>query len=289
MTLPVSPPASLSFSQVNTELELSSTATITINNTLVRTLAGQTTPASQISFSQLSGKSYIFSLTISSNQTNLNLRTYAIANGWTGTGTLLQVTINGGVYLLANSTGTPALTVSGSFPAGVRLINNGYILGYGGAGGNGGPGSPTAGDAGASGGTGLSISSAISITNNGTVAGGGGGGGGGGGRNAGDWYGGGGGGGGATYGAGGTPGAGSGPGTGRAHAGAAGTLSAGGAGGTADVGGGGGAGGGWGAAGTAGSPSDQRGGGSGGSAGNYVVGNSNVTWVATGTRLGGAS
>ena len=288
MTLPVSPPASLSFSQVNTELELSPTATITLNNTLVRTLAGQTTPASQISFSQLSGASYIFSLAISSNQTNLDLRTYALANGWS-TSQLLQVTINGGVYLLANVTSTPALTVSGSFPSGVRLINNGYILGYGGAGGNGGSGSPQTGFNGAAGGTGLSISSTISITNNGTVAGGGGGGGGGGGRNAGDFYGGGGGGGGATYGAGGTPGAGSGPGTGRANAGAAGTLSAGGAGGTADVGGGGGAGGGWGAVGTTGSPSDQRSGGSGGSAGNYVVGNSNVTWVVTGTRLGGAS
>ena len=235
------------------------------------------------------GTPYIFPLIISSNQTNLDLRTYALANGWTGTGTLLQVTINGGVYLLSNSTGTPALTVSGSFPAGVRLINNGLILGYGGAGGNGGSGLPQTGFDGAVGGTGLSVSSAITITNNGTVAGGGGGGGGGGGRNAGDFYGGGGGGGGATYGAGGTPGAGSGPGTGRASAGAAGTLSAGGGGGSADVGGVGGAGGGWGAVGTAGSPSDQRSGGSGGAAGNYVVGNSNVTWLVTGTRLGGAS
>ena len=84
------------------------------------------------------GTPYVFPLTISSNQTDLNLRTYALANGWTGTGTLLQVTVNAGVYLLASGTGTPALTVSGSFPAGVRLINNGYILGYGGAGGNGG-------------------------------------------------------------------------------------------------------------------------------------------------------
>jgi hypothetical protein len=44
-----------------------------------------------------------------------------------------------------------------------------------------------------------------------------------------------------------------------------------------------------GTAGTAGSPSDQTSGGSGGAAGNYVVGNSNVTWLVTGTRLGGAS
>jgi hypothetical protein len=59
MTLPVSPPASLSFSQVNTELQLSSTTLISLNQSTVRTLAGQTTPGSQISFSQLSGKSYV--------------------------------------------------------------------------------------------------------------------------------------------------------------------------------------------------------------------------------------
>jgi hypothetical protein len=42
-------------------------------------------------------------------------------------------------------------------------------------------------------------------------------------------------------------------------------------------------------AGVAGSASGQRAGGGGGSAGNYIVGNSNVTWLVNGTRLGGAS
>ena len=230
-----------------------------------------------------------FRFTISSNQTNANLATLATSAGWDGASRLVA-TIGSGVYILANTTGTPALTVSGAFPGGVRLINDGYIVGYGGAGGAGGAGSPVAGNAGANGGTGLSVSSAISITNNGTIAGGGGGGGGGGGFNTGDWYGGCGGGGGAPYGAGGPHGAWSGAGTGGASDGSSATLSTGGAGGpTINVSAPGGAGGNWGVAGVAGTASGQRAGGGGGSAGNYVSGNSNVTWAVNGTRLGNVS
>jgi len=244
------------------------------------------------------GGNVLFPITISSNQTDLNLRTYALANGWSSGGTVLQVTINGGVNILASSTGASALTVNGSFPAGVLLINNGSILGYGGAGGNGGggsfPGQP--GTAGGGGGTGLSVSSAIRITNNGTVAGGGGGGGGGGGRwSGGDHDGGGGGGGGATYGAGGTRGQPTGPRSFEPQNGSAATLSAGGAGGQGTnnpgLSGSGGTGGNLGAVGADGYAAGAPGGsgGSGGGAGNYVVGNSNVIWLVNGTRLGGAS
>ena len=281
MTLPASGP--LSLSAVNTELQLSSTATISLNDTLVRTLFGVSSGA--ISMSSGYSKEYMKSIAVSANQTNLDLRTYALANGWS-TSQLLQVTINGGVYLLANSTSASALTVSGSFPSGVRLINNGVIVGYGGAGGAGSINSN--GAAGGAGGTGMSISSAISITNNSTIAGGGGGGGGGAGSNYGDLYGGGGGGGGATYGAGGAGGSGTGPGTGTGRAGGAASLTTGGSSGPGNYSPGG-AGGGWGAAGGTGGNSNRGSGGAGGVAGNYVNGNGFVTWVATGTRLGGAA
>lgn len=169
MTLPVSGPISLS--QVNVELGLSATAPISMNDAAVRTLFGVGGSGTAISMSQGYGKSNQFAFTISSNQTNANLRTLAINAGWNQSSKLIA-TISGGVYLSSNSTGTPGLTVSGSFPNGVELTNNGFIVGMGGAGGKG----AANGVAGGTGGTALSVSSAITITNNGTIAGGGGGG-----------------------------------------------------------------------------------------------------------------
>ena len=58
MTLPVVPPGPLSMSQINTEIQQSSTALISLNDTTVRTVAGVTTPGSQISFTNFSGKAY---------------------------------------------------------------------------------------------------------------------------------------------------------------------------------------------------------------------------------------
>lgn len=154
---------------VNIELGRSATATINMNESAVRTLAGVASGA--ISMSNFYGKANQFAFTISSNQTNANLRTLAINAGWNQSSQLIA-TISGGVYLSSNSTGTPALTVSGSFPGGVQLTNNGFIIGMGGAGGRGAHNTV----AGGAGGTALSVSSAITITNNGTIGGGGGGG-----------------------------------------------------------------------------------------------------------------
>lgn len=242
-----------------------------------------------------------FAFTISSNQSGANLRTLAINAGWNQSSKLIA-TINGGVYVSSNSTGTPALTVSGSFPGGVELTNNGIIVGMGGAGGAG--GSSSSGSAGGAGGTALSVSSAITITNNGTIAGGGGGGGG---ARGSQIYcgcgivtsGGGGGGGGrssaAANSAGGfTPFS---SGWGQTSQGNPGTVSAAGTGGqTGGVIAYGGTGGGWGSAGATGSSSRPGGTAAatfgpygGGSGGNAVTGNSNVNWAATGTRLGGIS
>jgi hypothetical protein len=294
-------------SQVNTELGLSSTATISLNDAAVRTLAGVASGA--IGMSNLQGKTNEFAFTISTNQIDANLRTLAINAGWNGT-IPVRATINSGVWISGSvqANSTPALTINGSFPNGVTLINSGTIAGRGGNGGAGGGASPVAGTAG---GLALLASVGVTIQNNGTIAGGGGGGGGairflrsdascggmgesscssnipgsggGGGRSNVSYNSSGGAAGGTISGCSGT----------NPTAGTAGTSSAAGSGGTAGfasictctecTGSGytGGSGGDWGIAG--------GGGGSvaaGGAAGNAISGNSNITWSATGTRLG---
>ena len=263
--------------------------------------ASGTFPSGAIAMSDFYNKqpnSPSFSFTISSNQTNANLRTLAVNAGWNQSSKVIA-TIGSGVYISSNSTGTPGLTVNGSFPGGVDLINNGFIIGMGGAGGAG-SNAGSNGVAGGGGGLALSVSVAVTVTNNGTIGGGGGGGGGGG-----AWqsapippffistYGGGGGGGGgrtgATNSSGGAGGAG-GAGVAAGNAGGAGTSGGGGAGGTPNSAtpsaGAGGAGGGWGSAGAGGTTSNFFSAGGGGAAGAAISGNSNITYVATGTRLG---
>lgn len=241
-----------------------------------------------------------FEFTISANTANANLRTLAVSAGW-DQASAVTATINSGVIVYSNSTGTPALTINGSFPAGVTLINNGNITGMGGKGGNG--GYAGAGNPGAGGGLALSVAVAVKINNAGVISGGGGGGGGGGsgyrpyGKGGVRWTttGGGGGGGrtGSTNSAGGTVNGGTG------------TFSAAGGGAAAPsvyvkgVGtfymGAGGTGGGWGASGSSGGSSYIRfnkvnyggPGGGGGAGGGAVSGNANITWLATGTRNGG--
>ena len=283
MTLPVSGP--ISFNAINVELGVAGTTTANINQTSYRTLAG--VPSGTISLSNFYGKSNTFSFTISSNTADANLRTLAIAAGWNQSAPLFA-TINSGVYVYSSSTGTPGLTINGSFPNGVELTNNGTIVGMGGAGGNGVLGNAQSGGGG---GIALSVSSAVSIRNNATIAGGGGGGGAGGGFS--DNY-------GET-----APGAGGGGGqTGLTNSaggsgyagqfGSQGTVSAAGAG---APGGGsartppGGNGGSWGTAGTAGgnatgSQGTYYNGAGGGAAGPAISGNSFITYLATGTRIG---
>ena len=307
MALPSS--GAISLNQVNVELGNSATAQIDMGSAAVRNLFGVASGA--ISMSDGYGKSSQFAFTISTNQTNANLATLATNAGWDGSSKLVA-TIASGIYISSNSTGTPALTISGSFPAGVDLINGGYIVGMGGAGGSGGsiPYNDwniqhTAGYAGSAGGGALSVSSAVTITNNGTIAGGGGGGGGGGsmayinGKSAVGSSGSGGGGGRSSNAANSAGGpAGSVNWVQAGNAGSAGTVSAAGGGGARVTingyyAGAGGSGGGWGASGSTGEtsydPEGNKGGGSGGGAGYAVSGNSNVTWSATGTRLGGIS
>lgn len=289
-------------SQVNTELGLSSTTTISLNQSNVRTLAG--VPSGAISMNNLRGKSNQFAFTIASNQTNANLRTLAVNAGWNQSSKVVA-TINSGVYVSANSTGTPGLTINGSFPGGVQLVNNGFIIGMGGAGGTTiGYGFSPTNNSGASGGLALSVSVGVSIQNNGTIGGGGGGGGPGGPTAASVgccvYIAGPGGGGGGRTGATNSAAGSGGPGSGAAGgaAGGVGTASGGGGGGagaTSPVGGkggNGGSGGSWGAnggSGQNGTPYYPPQGGAGGAGGAAVSGNGNITWLATGTRLGAIS
>jgi hypothetical protein len=306
MTLPASGP--ISFNNINVELGVSGTTQASLGQTSYRTLAG--VASGQISMSNFYGKANQFAFTISTNQTNANLASLATAAGWNGTSKVVA-TIGSGIYVYSTSTGTPALTISGSFPGGVELINSGLIYGMGGAGGVGGGfngSSYTNPSAGSVGGNALTVSVAVSITNNGTISGGGGGGGGGGYNAPSDGKfifpaGGGGGGGGRVNASGGSGGVSPQGSTG--SAGGSGTLSAAGVGGPGGArsqapsypGGTGGTGGVNAATGSAGarpalSPnagSFTGAGAAGGAGGSAVSGNANITWVATGTRYGAIS
>lgn len=292
MPLPVS--GAISFNAINVELGVSGTTQASLNQASYRTLAG--VPSGAISMSNFYGKANQFSFTISSNQTNANLRTLAVNAGWNGT-VKVVATIASGVYISSNNTGTPALTVNGSFPGGVELINQGFIIGMGGNGNGrnifamgyiGLPGDP--------GGGALSVSSAISINNTGTIGGGGGGGGNGGSsfveREEAGYFNGGGGGGRSSAAANSLGGVS----VNNQGNGGAGTVSAAGAGGLGVVYNfpigprpDGGAGGNWGSTGVNGTSGNYSAAGPGGAGGYAVSGNANITYIATGTRLGSIS
>lgn len=117
----------------------------------------------------------VFKATISSNQQEINLATWAAAQGWNGR-TKAEITIGTGVYVWSDNTATPALT-TGNFPKGLTLINKGYIMGKGGSG--------IAGSNGSAGGVGIYAGGNLEIDSSAGYIGGGGGGGGSPGYNAG--------------------------------------------------------------------------------------------------------
>jgi hypothetical protein len=227
-------------------------------------------------------------ITISTNQTNYVANTSKVTGYQAG---IMDVTfvINSGIVVSGDTTGAsiPAFDIDTSWAAGdtVTVVNNGFIIGRGGSG-NGGAG-----------GRALRAQRATSINNAGTIGGGGGGGGHGGtGSFAGLTAGAGGGGGGRSSSINAPGGAGIVANGGTGQNGSDGTFSSAGAGGQGTsppgtTGGSGGAGGNWGANGNTGDTGFGTDTGfglgqSGGSAGQAVSGNSNITWIATGTRLG---
>ena len=80
---------------------------------------------------------FVFDDVIASDVTNYNLRARAVAAGWDQVVPLIATTtVNSGVVLSADSTGTYGFDTGAGFPAGttLTLIMPGYVCGMGGAG-----------------------------------------------------------------------------------------------------------------------------------------------------------
>jgi hypothetical protein len=158
----------LCLSEIASELGISHNAgsKFCMGRTESRNLAG--IPSGRLCLSNF----LVSPLTITTNQKELNLRTWALANGWNGT-SAATITVASGVYIWSDNTAVAGLTTGAPWPSGVTLVNNGFIIGKGGNGGNFGSG------LGAPGGPAISLGVNCTITNNSGafIAGGGGGGG----------------------------------------------------------------------------------------------------------------
>jgi len=173
---------------IGVELGNTATSMISLGATAPRTLAGVPSGAIRVA-ADFYGKSssFVFNQTISSDTTNYNLKSAAIAAGWTQTVPLVAtITINSSIYVYSTSTGSYAFDTGSSFYSGstLALINNGTILGRGGDGGQGSYYNISSDSVlsfnGTTAGPAMIARYAITVTNNGTIGGGGGGGGGGG-------------------------------------------------------------------------------------------------------------
>ena len=192
----------IKFSQVNTELGLTSTAKLNMNSTIMRVLFGNLVDKSITKMSQGRGKSARakINLTIDTTRQNYSVYNSAISTGAYVAGKSdIVVTINSGIYVGSYSVSEPAMTVEDTFTSGdtITINNNGTISGAGGFGGVGGDityylqfigfntifesFSATNGGNGQSGGTALRVLFATTVNNGSVITGGGGGGGGGGG------------------------------------------------------------------------------------------------------------
>jgi len=106
-------------------------------------------PYPEIKFSNFHGTSKFFRFndTLTVNTADYNLKAKALEAGWDGIRPIIaSVTVNSGVILYASTTSSYAFRVGSDIPytfpanSSLRLVNNGYIIGKGGAGGAGGAG-----------------------------------------------------------------------------------------------------------------------------------------------------
>lgn len=141
--------------------------------------AGVPSSGNPINLAAFFSKGNAFAVSITSNQLQLNLRTWLLANGWDGN-RLVKVTIESGIYIWSDNTSVPALDMGGTYPNGLTIINKGFIIGKGGNGGS----VKTLSDGNQSyvatptpGGPALNLTGPVTIDNNDGYIGGGGGGG----------------------------------------------------------------------------------------------------------------
>ena len=138
------------------------------NGTYVPPGATSIPESGAIDLSDFYGADNQFAFNITSDTENADIRALAVTAGW-DEATRLIANVNAGITLYSNSTSTGGAVVSGSFPAGITIVNSGNITGQGGG-------------AQAAGGPALQIttSDTVKVTNNSGafIAGGGGGGGG---------------------------------------------------------------------------------------------------------------
>jgi hypothetical protein len=144
------------------QLGLGPTGTISLNDTVVRTLAEVPT-GTIVMPDNFYGKpaGFSFAPTLTSSTNDYNLRNAAISAGWDQVTPLIAaITINAGIFIGSTSTATPAFATGSSFPSGttITIVNNGSIVGRGstgatgpGSGGGGGADSGPGGGAGPSG------------------------------------------------------------------------------------------------------------------------------------------
>ena len=120
----------ISLNDIHQEAGGSNGTQCSLNDSDIRALIGKSSGA-QNSFNEYYGASSSFTYTISSSTQNLNVRNGAIAAGWDGSAEL-NVVLNSNVYVWSDSTSTAAMIISGSFPNGMSMTVNGFIIGKGG-------------------------------------------------------------------------------------------------------------------------------------------------------------
>ena len=180
MALPSS--GSISLQQANLELGLSSTAQVSLDQSVIRNLFGISNGLISLQDGYGKANSFSFTKTIASDTTNYNIKSDALASGWDGVIALIaNITINAGIVVSATDTTIPAFDTGITFPSGssFSITNNGSILGKGGLGGIGGTNSGN-GASGSIGGPAFKAQVTTTLNNIGTIGSGGGGQGGGG-------------------------------------------------------------------------------------------------------------